>query len=577
MDLITCKERILSNDYADIIMDFQIPELLQYRLKADACYHNVEGEFGILYAKRSEIPNINLSSLSYSFLPKCYGLMQLANGMAPSTEVEFDTTSLMEAGILQTQGQPLELTGRGVTIGFIDTGIQYENEVFRNEAGQSRITAIWDQTIQSGMPPEGFEYGTEYTREQINEALASENPRSIVPSTDENGHGTAIASVAAGSRLSGNRRFIGAAPDCNIVVVKLKEVKPYLRNYYLIPENVPCYQETDLIQAIQYLQKYVVSLQSPLVICLGIGTNQGDHSGVSALARYMDSISTRKSRALVISAGNEGNASHHYHGELTKEQPMQEVEIRVGGEMGGFVMDFWGGVPYIYTVSIRSPGGETIQWINPMIRKPQEFTFIFEKTRIIVEYLVVEQNSGSELIRFRMERPTPGIWTIGVRTEVDVVNGSFDIWLPITQFLEEETIFLKPTPYTTITDPGYVHRSVTTTAYNDANRSLYVNSGRGFARDGYVKPDVAAPGVAVSSVLGPKTGTGMAAAITAGGVAQIMQWAVIDENNILVDSFNVRNYLIRGAKREPTMSYPNREWGYGRLNIEGIFRFLAGT
>lgn len=571
----TCQEMILSNDYADIIVDFKMPEQLPHKTPTNICYHNVEGDLGIVYVKRSELSPITLSSLSYSFLPKCYGLMQMDE--VTGGVQEFDTTSLIEAGILQSQGQPLELTGRRVTIGFIDTGIRYENEVFRTSGGQSRITAIWDQTIQSGEPPAGFEYGTEYTREQIDEALASDNPLQIVPSTDTIGHGTAIASVAAGSRLSGNRRFIGAAPDCNIVVVKLKPIKQYLREYYLIPEDVPCYQETDLIQAIQYLQKFAVSLYSPLVICLGVGTNLGDHSGVSVFARYLDLVMGRKSRAAVTCAGNEGNAAHHYHGELTRQQPSQNVEIRVGGEMGGFVMDFWGGVPYIYTVTIRSPGGESIQWINPQLRKPQEFTFIFERTRIIVEYLVVEQNSGAELVRFRMERPTPGIWTISVRTEVEVVNGSFDMWLPITQFLESEVIFLEPTPYTTITEPGYVHRSITATAYNDANRSFYANSGRGYARDGYVKPDIAAPGVNVSTIMGSMTGTSMAAAITAGGVAQIMQWAVVDGNNVLADSFTMRNYLIRGAIREAGMSYPNREWGYGRLNIEGVFRFLAGS
>ena len=234
----TCQEMILSNDYADIIVDFKITEQRPYETPTDICYHNVEGDLGIVYVKRSELPPITLSSLSYSFLPKCYGLMQMDE--VTGGVQEFDTTSLIEAGILQSQGQPLELTGRRVTIGFIDTGIRYENEVFRTAGGQSRITAIWDQTIQSGEPPAGFEYGTEYTREQIDEALASDNPLQIVPSTDTIGHGTAIASVAAGSRLSGNRRFIGAAPDCNIVVVKLKPIKQYLREYYLIPEDVPC-------------------------------------------------------------------------------------------------------------------------------------------------------------------------------------------------------------------------------------------------------------------------------------------------------------------------------------------------
>ena len=345
----TCQEMILSNDYADIIVDFKITEQRPYETPTDICYHNVEGDLGIVYAKRSELPPITLSSLSYSFLPKCYGLMQMDE--VTGGVQEFDTTSLIEAGILQSQGQPLELTGRRVTIGFIDTGIRYENEVFRTSGGQSRITAIWDQTIQSGEPPAGFEYGTEYTREQIDEALASDNPLQIVPSTDTIGHGTAIASVAAGSRLSDNRRFVGAAPDCNIVVVKLKPIKQYLREYYLIPQDVPCYQETDLIQAIQYLQKFAVSLYSPLVICLGVGTNLGDHAGVSVFARYLDLVMVRKSRAAVTCTGNEGNAAHHYHGELTRQQPSQNVEIRVGGEMGGFVMDFWGGVPYIYKQS----------------------------------------------------------------------------------------------------------------------------------------------------------------------------------------------------------------------------------
>jgi len=237
------------------------------------------------------------------------------------------------------------------------------------------------------------------------------------------------------------------------------------------------------------------------------------------------------------------------------------VEIRVGGETDGFVMDFWGSMPYLFTVTIRSPGGESIGWINPRLRRPQEFTFIFEKTKIYVEYLLVEQTSGSELIRFRMANPTVGIWTIGVRTESEVPNASFELWLPITQFLEAEAVFLQPTPYTTMTDPAYVHRCVTATGYNDANNSLYLNTGRGYARDGYIKPDVAAPAVNVSTILGKRSGASMAAAITAGGVAQLMQWAVVEENDILIDSYNVRNYLVRGATRDNALTYPNREWG----------------
>lgn len=569
-----CKERILSNDYADIITDFVLPERFNYQIPVDNCIHEVMGDLRILYIKKDAIPRISVSDASYYFIPRCYGLTQL-QGMAGSREN--NSIALMKAGILATQGQPLNLTGKNVTIGFIDTGIQYENEVFRDAAGRSRIIAIWDQTIQTGSPPEGFFYGTEYTNEMIQRAIESENPRDIVPSTDEIGHGTAAASVAAGSRLEGNRRFIGAAPECNIVMVKLKEIKQYLREYYLIPEEPPCYSETDVMQAVQYLQKYAMSLSSPLVICMGVGTNLGDHTGSSPLARYMTALSYQKSRAFVIGGGNEGNARRHFRGTISDRLSQQDVEIRVGEGEKGFVMDFWGKQPYLFSASVRSPGGEMIQRINPRIEGPQTYTFVFERTRLTVDYILVEPSSNAEMIRFRFEDPTAGIWTIRIQGEGSINQGEFDLWLPITQFLTDETYFLEPDPFITLTDPAYARRVVSATSYNDENDSLYVNAGRGFSRDEQIKPDIAAPGVNVSTILGPKSGSSMAAAITAGGVAQILQWAVVEQNDILVDSESIRSYLIRGATRNESMEYPNREYGYGLLNIEGVFRFLAGT
>lgn len=230
---------------------------------------------------------------------------------------------------------------KNVTIGFIDTGIRYQEPVFRDFAGRSRIVSIWDQTIQTGTPPEGFQFGTEYTNEMINEALASDDPLSVVPSTDANGHGSMMASLAAGSSIE-NGSFTGAAPDCQIAVVKLKEAKPYLREYYKIPPGVPCYSEADILQAIQYLQKYVLILTRPLVICLGIGTSYGDHTGGGMLGRYLDYVSTQKSRVTVIAGGNEGNAAHHFFGSINDSQAYHDVEVRVGENNKGFIMDLWG-------------------------------------------------------------------------------------------------------------------------------------------------------------------------------------------------------------------------------------------
>lgn len=128
-----------------------------------------------------------------------------------------DRPNLESAGITQVQQQPyLNLSGRGVLIGIVDTGINYTQDIFRYEDGTSKIQFIYDQTI-IGKPPEGFYLGTDYTNAQINEALNAENPYDIVPHQDTSGHGTFLASIAAGRELNG---YIGAAPDAELIIVK---------------------------------------------------------------------------------------------------------------------------------------------------------------------------------------------------------------------------------------------------------------------------------------------------------------------------------------------------------------------
>ena len=159
-----------------------------------------------------------LSSFTYNFTPKILTLM--------------DTVSLDASGITRVQNQPtLNLKGSSILMGFVDTGIDYTHPVFRRSDGSSRIYGIWDQTIQTGTPPEGQYYGTEYPNEQLNEALRSDTPAALVPTEDTNGHGTFLAGVAAGSAIP-EEDFIGAAPEAAIAMVKLKEAKDYLKEFY---------------------------------------------------------------------------------------------------------------------------------------------------------------------------------------------------------------------------------------------------------------------------------------------------------------------------------------------------------
>lgn len=572
----TDREKIASPDYVEVLTDYFQPEGLKEPVQ-DYVFQRIDTDLGIAYINSEELNPVNLRDITYRSIPKLYGLMQnqLGSGTA------FDPTPLMRSGILQVQREPLNLTGRGVVIGFLDTGIRYEEDVFRNPDKSSRILGIWDQNINDGPVPEGLLYGTEYKKDIIDAALNSENPRKIVPSYDENGHGTAIASVAAGSALSGGLRFTGAAPDADIAVVKLRQAKPYLREFYMVPEEVPAYAESDLIAAVKYLESFAISLVRPLVICVGVGTNMGDHEGHSILSGYLNTIATRRSRAVVLCGGNEGNSAHHYVGYADEgmAQTTDNVEIRVDEGEIGFTAELWGNIPSNHAISIRSPGGETTDRVDFKAMETREFSFVYTRTRIRVDHVLVEQGSGEELIFFRFVDPSPGVWTIQVTISGGRYQpeGNFHIWLPITEFLKGETYFLRPSPYTTITEPGNTREGITTTTFQDSNNSFYGESGRGFTRTGNIKPDVCTPGVDIGTVLGSRTGSGMSAALLAGICAQFMQWAVVEGNRKWVESRELKNYLIRGAVRFPGISYPSREWGFGQVNISGTFDVIAGV
>lgn len=586
MDLgnIDCGERILSEQYYDVITDYPLNRLEESGF--DLCAADVDGKFHVVYINRRDVADAGDYLFQYQSVPKLYGLMQTG---------EFDPNDLIAAGILRVQGEPLNLTGRGVVMCFIDTGIEYTHPVFRNGAGNSRILAIWDQTIREGTPPVGFAYGSEYTREEINRALRMEDPYSIVPSRDTNGHGSSLAGVAAGSRLAGrtdggmDSNYLGAAPDADIVVVKLKECKQYLREFYLLPEDVPAYQENDIMLAVQYADRFAQQFRRPLVICLGVGTNSGDHEGNSALGNYLKEVSDRPSRAVVVCGGNEGNAGHHYAGRLENfadgrvatpvgggTAPVP-VEVRVGENVKGFVLEFWGNVPDRFTLSVRTPGGETIPPVRLGQRENITYDFIYERTILTLAGELVEPSSGEELVLLRLQDPTPGIWTFQVEALGPIFNGSFHMWLPITQFISGAVKFLEPTPYVTLTEPAMVQEVISVSTYDTANDSFYILSGRGFTRTGRIKPDFAAPGVDISTIRGEQTGSSFAAALTAGAVAQFLQWAVVEGNDDGVSGRDVKNYFSRGAVRESDLRYPNREWGYGKLDIMGVFDNLVGV
>ena len=564
-----CREMIVSEDYMSIVLDFRLPE--QYWSGEDFCYQPIDGNLGVYYINRRIQSPLLYSEYLYRYIPQLYGL-ESAPGAGSR---EFNPGPLETSGILTQQRAPLELNGDRTVIGLIDTGISYENPVFRYSDGSSRILAIWDQTDQSGEPPEGFAYGTLYTQEQINEALGSDDPHSIVSERDEIGHGTAMASVAAGSSLEEGIAFTGAAPQAQIVVVKLKPAKQHLREYYLIADDVPAYASEDLMFGVKFVQSFSIPFSRPAVICLGMGTSLGSHNGSSLFSVYLQLVARQLGCAVILSGGNEGNAAGHFRAPMT--QQAQWAELRVGENTKGFSAQLWGVEPANFRVSIRSPGGEVIPEADFRVDREVDYTFVYEKTRVRLSFRRYERNASEVPIFMRFETPTPGVWGISVRSSDDVRNAVFDLWLMPRQFIGGEVFFLTPEPEVTLTIPSFVPDAVTVSSYDSQNGSFYYNSGQGFSADGQmIKPDLAAPGVGISTALGPYTGGAMAAAITAGAAAQLMQWAVVEENAPFTAGREIRDYLRNGARQSSFIEYPSPQWGYGQLNMKGTFDKIAG-
>lgn len=557
----SCREQVYSNDYFDFVIAYGEAYAVS---PPDACIQRIDEDYDILYYAREGQPPLSIANYTYSTIPKCFGLL--------------DRTALEVSGILRMQNQPvLQLTGSGVLIGFIDTGIDYTNPLFRYADGSSRIVSLWDQTIEDGMPPTGIYYGAHYTNEEINRALASEDPYEIVPSRDTNGHGTFLAGVACGGADMEND-FIGAAPDCQIAVVKLKEAKQYLRDFFFIKDGVEAYQENDIMLAAAYLNGVANARNLPLVICLGLGSANGSRAGTGSLSRYLDYICSRRKRSVVVATGNEAGVRRHFFGQVTENTEYADVEISVADGTKGFFAELWADAPELFEVAVLSPTGEEMPRVPVREGRTTSYDFIFEGTTVSVDYRIEERRTASLLIYIRFLRPTAGIWRLRVYPQ-NIVTGDFHIWLPLRQFTSGDVFFLRSNPYTTLTVPSSALQVISVGAYNAVNGGIYVDSGRGYLTTGEIKPDFAAPGV---EVYGPglrgnyirQTGTSASAAITAGAVAQIMQWAIVDRNAPTISNAGIKNMLIRGTNRPVQQEFPNREWGYGELNVYRAFEML---
>ncbi|WP_313154362.1 S8 family peptidase [Lacrimispora sp.] len=555
-------ERILDNNYYDLFVNNVLIPL--HQKDSDITYLNER--LSLEHVPAESMNACNLGLYSYNSFSSIYTLNSIV--------------SLDKSGITAVQSDPdLSLFGKDVLIGIIDTGIDYRHQAFKNSDGTTRIQSIWDQTDQNGERPESFTFGSEYSRDLINKALQSDDPLSIVPSVDTNGHGTAISSIAAGTQTN-DQRFRGVVPESDLVVVKLKNAKKNLKDIFLIPDELLCFQESDIMLAARYLAAVSQKLNKPMVICIALGTSQGGHDGNGPLSSYLDYLAQLPGIGVAVSAGNEGNKHRHYFNATLPEVFYSDFGLNAGNADSTFFMEIWASSPAQLSISITSPPRENTRLIPPSINSCINYNFNLSQTNVFINNIIYEQNTGDQLILLRFENTFPGTWNFHLEN-YNHESFSFHAWLPAGNLITDETYFINPDPNVTITSPGNALSVLTVTAYNQFNNYILEESGRGYTRLGAIKPDIAAPGYHIPCAVpgnkyGTATGTGAAAAHAAGVMAMVFEWGIVKENYIQMTGSLVNRQLIWYAMRDKAITYPNNIWGYGQVEINNLFEVVYG-
>ena len=465
--------------------------------------------------------------------------------------------------ITGVQNARYDLYGDGVLVAVLDSGVDYAHPDFCNEDGTTRILALWDQTIP-GRPPEGYRIGTEYTKEQIDEALAQSDPsrrRELVPSADVSGHGTRVLGIAAGNGRAGGVRYRGVASRSPLLVVKLG-----------VPRTDSFPRTTELMQALDYCIRKAMEYGLPVAVNISFGNTYGAHDGTSLLETYITDMANIWKSVICIGTGNEGYAAGHASGRL-QEGEKKRIQLAVGEYETALNLQIWKSYLDEISVSLESPGGRSAGLIQN-VPGPQRFTL--EQTEILLYYGEPSPYSQSQEIYLeflpRGDYVDSGIWTLTLEAR-EIREGRFHLWLPSAAALNANTRFLEPEPYTTLTIPSTARRTVAVGAYDSRSRTYADFSGRGDTRDGRGGAILAAPRVDVVTT-GPgggyaaATGTSFATPFVTGAAALLMQWGITDGNDPFLYGEKAAAYLKKGAQPLPAFrEYPNPQIGWGTLCV----------
>lgn len=447
------------------------------------------------------------------------------------------------------------LFGEGVIVGIVDSGIDYTHPAFRNQDGTTRILKLWDQVTNQ-----------EYDEEQINEALESDNPYSIVNSRDLTGHGTHVAGIAAGNFAENKNNNLGIATKSKLLVVKMATASD---------NSFP--RTTQLMEAVDYVIRQANLYGMPLSLNISFGNAYGSHDGTSLLSSYLDSVIDGNIISMQIGSGNEGDSAGHAGGNLT-EFEVRDIELQVSDFQRSLNVQLWKDFADIYELQIIAPSGRSTSVFSESERV---WSFTLDGTELEILYGSPKPFSKFQEVYIELipvdNYVATGIWTIRIIPK-RIVEGRYDLWLPGTAALNENTRFLEPDPFVTLTIPGDTLKAITVGAYNSSNDTIAGFSGRGFLREtDIIKPDLVAPGVDITSAspgggLEIRSGTSMAAPFVTGSAALMMEWGIVRGNDPFLYGEKVKAYLIRGARKLPGVRiWPSPLAGWGALCLRDSF------
>ncbi|RDY27409.1 peptidase S8 [Romboutsia weinsteinii] len=463
----------------------------------------------------------------------------------------------------------ISVSGEGIMIAIIDSGIDYLHPDFINDDNTSKIISIWDQSSSKGTPPEGMIFGSEITREEINKAIKEKDS---TLSRDNTGTGTIAAGIASGNGRK-NALYKGVATKSELVVVKLREYEG------LFEEGKINYYNTDFLAGIKYVIDVYKKEKKFLVVNLSIA----EKSRAYVLTNLLDTFEELKNPGVIVvsGAGNEGNTDIHYEGVFKDKKSPHDIVIEVGLQKLLDISIASNG-PDKIGAAIISPSGEMSYHATYEPENDEYYgKFILEDSPYEMRYSYPWLLSGNEELLMRIINIKPGIWTLRLFPEV-LISGEYDIYLPNQNLIPENTRFLDPNSFATITLYGATESVITVGAYNDKTRSMWIGSSKGPIKGRGVKPDIVAAGVDIISTFinqgyTTSTGTGVSSSLTCGVIALLMEYIYQQGPTMrkLLFTKVLKTYLMLGATQNEIYTYPNSSQGYGVLNLQNTMKAIA--